>query len=94
MIEVLRRQTPKARTSHVCGHCRQRIEPGTVYELIACADSGQAWTFKAHQECSDLFNRYGRYWALGEYDLVDWHDVVEWAARQENVDSPTPGGDT
>ena len=82
-VEVLSRETPKANKNHVCSHCHQRIEIGEVYERLACADSGQAWTFKSHTKCSDLYNAYGAYYALDEYDLVSWHDVLEWDRLRE-----------
>lgn len=83
MIEVLSSTQPKARLTHRCMHCGETILAGTKYQSTVCADSGTIWRFKSHIECDDLFNAYAREFALDEYDLVDWYDVLEWKEQRD-----------
>lgn len=55
---------------HTCGYCYQKIAKGEKYLDQRCADSGTAWTFRAHIDCHDA------YWTWdddddGSHQLID-----------------------
>lgn len=83
MITMLDIATVTARKQHICTWCREEIEPGDKYERSAWADSGTAWTQKAHPACADLIGRYAEFYGLDSDDPVEWSDVIEWQRGDE-----------
>ena len=75
--------TVKARKRHVCTWCREGIDAGVEYHRSKWVDGGDLWTQKAHTGCLDLVTRYGHYYALDEWDCIDWGEVLAWAAEDD-----------
>lgn len=50
---ILRDDTHKARKRHSCDSCCGTIEPGETYHRQQSVSGGDAWTYKAHQRCSE-----------------------------------------
>ncbi len=53
-LTLIAEARPTARKSHGCNACLGRIQPGEQYDRQRVADSGDAWTWKAHRLCSAI----------------------------------------
>lgn len=51
----------KANKQHKCMWCCQPIEKGSKYLKSVHVDSGDIWTWKTHQYCSDIADKIGMY---------------------------------
>ena len=70
MTEV---ETHKARKTHRCEWCWQRIDEGTEYKRYRYYDGGEAATIKMHPECMDAMQEEAAYWG----------GVFEWTPGQD-----------
>lgn len=54
-MELIDESKPVARNDYVCDLCNRKISKGSRYRRqFFRGDGGEAWSFKGHEECSEL----------------------------------------
>lgn len=58
MTSCISESRPIARKHHRCEECGRLIAPGQRYLRQFNTDGGDAWTFKAHEDCAAMGQKY------------------------------------
>jgi hypothetical protein len=53
-MDILSTKTQKAKKTHVCDYCWQKINAGQFYEYSAIVNCGDFYTFKNHVSCHQI----------------------------------------
>jgi hypothetical protein len=76
-------RTVKARKEHVCGECREKIQPGEEYSRATGKFDGVFETSKTCRHCKQIAKNFGCY-TFGEL----FFDIRDWAEEGGLVDLP------
>ena len=68
-IELMKRETPKARKEHKCSFCYGTIPKGEVYDKSTILLDGYFYEWKSHNLCYEIYS------FLDMYDLDDGDGV-------------------
>jgi hypothetical protein len=47
----------KAKKEHLCNFCCEKIDVGELYDYQFNTDGNEAWEFKSHLDCLNLYSR-------------------------------------
>jgi len=75
-----------ARKEHRCNYCFGIIEIGTSYFRDRMAVDGEAYTWKAHQECTNLAHRYDNAVGCGDEGIPE---MSEWEPEYLSAEDQT-----
>jgi hypothetical protein len=96
-IEVMKRETPKARIKHRCSWCSGVIEKGEVYDKQTILLDGRFYDWKSHKLCMKIVSFLDMYsyddgYGVGRDDFVDaiteyhYEEVGQYVARDETLE--------
>ena len=76
-MELIDESKPIARKEHVCDLCSRKICKGQRYRRqFIRGDGGEVWSFKGHEECSEL---------TSIIDFSDYYEGVDCDAFEEAI---------